>query len=136
MKRKGPRRDTQKERLWREAIRQQRRGGQCVREYCRENGLSEPSFYAWRRELRRRGRQKANGAQRRVARAGSGGRREGLVGDGRPAFVSVQLAPGTLPIGPASIECLLPSGVVLRLPASMEPAAIAAVLRSWEQWPC
>jgi len=136
MKRQGPRRDTEKRRWWRDAIRQQRHSGQCVREYCRENGLSEPSFYAWRRELRRRGRQKANGGSRRVVRARSGGGREALVGEGRPAFVSVQVAPGAVPVGGAWIECLLPGGVVLRLPANMEPAAIAAVLRSWEKWSC
>jgi hypothetical protein len=123
MRRKGPRRDAQKERFWREAIQQQQRSGQSISKYCCEKGLREPSFYAWRRELKRRRSQRAKKPLRRAA-------------DQRPAFVSVQLAPGITPLGSATIECLLPGGIVLRLPASMEPAAIAAVLRSWEQSPC
>ena len=44
-------RDTRKERFWRTVLRQWRRSGLSVRAYCREQGLSEPSFYAWRRTL-------------------------------------------------------------------------------------
>ena len=130
MQRKGPQRDVQKERFWRDAIRQQQRSGQSVRQYCRDQGVSEPSFYAWRRELKRRHNRGAKTTSRRAA----GRPRVGP--SRRPAFVSVQLAPGTVPIGSAPIECLLPNGMLLRLPAGMEPAAIAAVLTSWEQSRC
>jgi transposase-like protein len=147
MKRKGPQRNAQKERFWRRAIRQQLRSGQSVREYCRDHEVSEPSFYAWRRELKRRHGHRAEKtpllAARRLRTAVDPGARVPRVGgcrgvgsSRRPAFVSVQLGPGTVPIGSAPIECLLPNGVVLRLPASMEPAAIAAVLTSWEQSRC
>lgn len=139
---KGPRRDAEKERFWRAAIRRQRRNGQSVRVFCREEDLSEPSFYAWRREIARRGRQRA---EQRLRRSGK-----------QAAFVAVELAPESEPVpqsvsaagagghGSAaaperwslSIECVLPSGVVLRLPTTMEPAAIAAVLRCWERSPC
>ena len=140
MQRKGPPRDAAKERFWRKAVRQQQRSGQSIRDYCRANRISEPSFYAWRRELKRRGGQST--VRRMVTehgRAGRGQRRLGRPssrGSSRSAFVSVQLAPGTVPIGSTSIECLLPGGIVLRLPAGMDPAAIAAVLRSWERSPC
>jgi hypothetical protein len=53
MKRKGPRRDAGKERCWRGVIRAQRQSGQSIRESCRANGLREPTFYAWRQELKR-----------------------------------------------------------------------------------
>jgi transposase-like protein len=33
---------------------QWRRSGQTARDFCAVHGLSEPSFYAWRRELARR----------------------------------------------------------------------------------
>lgn len=127
MKRRGPQRDARKERFWRAAIGRQQRSGQSVREYCRDHGVSEPSFYAWRRELKRRGR-----PQTRMGPRGA----HLQAGARRPAFVSVQLAPGTVPTGSASIECVLPNGVVLRLPSGMEPAAIAALLTSWEQSRC
>lgn len=37
--------------LWRERIAQQETSGQSVRAFCRDHGLSENSFYAWRRQL-------------------------------------------------------------------------------------
>ena len=48
------RRDAAKERFWRQVLQgfDARRG--TVREWCRQHGVSEPSFYAWRRELKRR----------------------------------------------------------------------------------
>lgn len=119
MKRKGPQRDAEKERFWRRAIQEQSQSEQSVRQYCRDNDLSEPSFYAWRQEIKRRGSQRTRSPLRpRTTRA---------------AFVPVGIAAG---LGLASIECLLPSGIVLRLPTAMEPASIAAVLCAWEQSRC
>jgi hypothetical protein len=54
MKGKGPRRDLRKQRFWRHQVVRWRQSRQSVRDYCRDNALSEPSFYAWRRELTRR----------------------------------------------------------------------------------
>jgi len=51
---KGMRRDRKKEAEWRGHLRAQRRSGQSVRGYCEEHGLSEPSFYHWKREVARR----------------------------------------------------------------------------------
>jgi len=51
MQRKGPPRDAAKERFWRRVIRQQGHSRQSIRAYCRARGLTEASFYAWRREL-------------------------------------------------------------------------------------
>ena len=48
------RRDGGKERFWREAIGQQRCGGESVRAFCRKRRLGEASFYHWRREIRLR----------------------------------------------------------------------------------
>ncbi|GAC1431367.1 MAG: hypothetical protein NVS9B15_22670 [Acidobacteriaceae bacterium] len=38
---------------WRERIAEQERIGVSVRLFCRERGLTEYSFYAWRRRLRK-----------------------------------------------------------------------------------
>ena len=43
-----------KERLWREQVSSWQRSGLTIREYCLQHQLSEPNFYAWRRELARR----------------------------------------------------------------------------------
>ena len=122
MKRKGPGRDASKERFWRAAIGRQRRSGQSVRAYCREHGLSEPSFYAWRGELKRRRMVRAE----KTPQCNDGAR-----------FVPVRLAAGSLsPPSLTLIEVTLPSGAVVRLPSSMEPASVAALLIAWEQGRC
>ena len=38
---------------WRERIAEQERSGLSVKEFCKERGLAECSFYAWRKRLRR-----------------------------------------------------------------------------------
>jgi hypothetical protein len=51
---KPERRDPTKEQQWRRRFRQWRRSGLTGRDFCAAHGLSEPSFYAWRREIARR----------------------------------------------------------------------------------
>ena len=46
-------RSAERERFWRSMVDQQRQAGQTVRAFCREKDISEPSFYAWRRTLKR-----------------------------------------------------------------------------------
>jgi hypothetical protein len=122
MKRKGTGRDLGKERFWRGIIGRQRRSGQSVRGFCREHALSEPSFYAWRREIERRRAAKDIGTNYGRAQ--------------RPAFVSVELAPAATIGAGQVVECLLPSGAVLRLSADMTPAAIADMVLAWERGRC
>jgi transposase-like protein len=45
------RRGEYKERFWRSQVALWRKSGASVRVFCEEHGLSEPSFYAWRRTL-------------------------------------------------------------------------------------
>src|SRR5947209_8294602 len=47
-------RDREKERFWQRMVRRWERGGLSVRAFCQEEGVSEPSFYDWRRRLARR----------------------------------------------------------------------------------
>lgn len=47
----------QTEARWREAVKRQESSGISIREFCKQEGLHEPSFYAWRRELRLRDRE-------------------------------------------------------------------------------
>jgi hypothetical protein len=46
-----------KQQRWRELLKRFDAGGLTVRAFCRMYGISEPSFYWWRRELRRQRRQ-------------------------------------------------------------------------------
>lgn len=47
-------RATNKTDQWRERIAEQERRGVSVRQFCKEQGLTEYSFYAWRRRLRKK----------------------------------------------------------------------------------
>lgn len=47
-------RDTGKETVWRERLAEMEGSGKTVRGFCRERGIKENQFYAWRRELRMR----------------------------------------------------------------------------------
>jgi hypothetical protein len=47
-------RSSSKEQFWREVLQQWSRSGLSVRAFCARQGVSEPSFYAWRRTLRQR----------------------------------------------------------------------------------
>jgi hypothetical protein len=40
---------------WTERISAQQRSGMSVKQFCREQGLTECSFYAWRKRLQERG---------------------------------------------------------------------------------
>jgi len=51
---KGKPRDPRKERYWRRLLAQRDKSGLSVRAFCELHGLSEPSFYAWRRMLAER----------------------------------------------------------------------------------
>lgn len=137
MQRKGPSRDLKKERNWREIFGEHRRSGLTIRDFCRKKGLTEPLFYAWRREIKRRGRLRTA----RAVRPGSAKAvRPGFSKTAKPkgdgaAFVSVKLS-NVAPASADAVECHLPSGAVLRMPPSMEPAAVAALVHAWEQGRC
>ena len=47
-------RSAEKEAFWRSMLEQQREGGLNIRAFCRQKGISEPSFHAWRTKLRKR----------------------------------------------------------------------------------
>lgn len=145
MHRKGPTRDSKKERFWRGILREHRRSGLNIRDFCRKKGLTEPLFYAWRRELKRRDQSSINArtwtakaARPLTARAA----RTKPSLPKRPSPIATTFLPVRLsaemvstPASPG-VECLLPSGVILRMPPGMELAAVAALVRAWEQERC
>jgi hypothetical protein len=57
---RGPHHDLDKEKFWRETLREFRAGGQSVRQFCKARGLTEPSFYCWRRTIARRDQEHAS----------------------------------------------------------------------------
>ncbi len=115
----GRPRDPHKEQFWRDVLRRWRQSGQCVRAFCRQQHLSEPSFYAWRRLLARR--------DRPLPRAGTDA----------PAvtFVPLTVRPEAPP-APASIEVLLSNGRRLRLPLGIAADTVRELVTVLEETPC
>ena len=101
-------RRTSKERFWRRMIRQWRGSGLSVRAFCDEQGLSEPSLYAWRRTL----------AERDAASV---------------RFAPVQLMPESKPPGtadgvPGAVELVLGPGRRLRIGPGFDGPTLTRLL--------
>jgi transposase len=108
-------RDPDKERFWREAVARWRRSGEAIRDYCRKQQLSEPSFYAWRRTLA--GRRGSAPPRRRRSAA-------------KVSFLPVQVVSDGAPIE------LLCGGHVIRLRPGFDPATLAQLLAVLRERPC
>jgi hypothetical protein len=104
--------DPKLERRWRDLIARWERSDLTVRDFCSDHRISEPSFYAWRRELAARDRA-ATPATSAV-----------------PTFVPVRVAP------PVGVEVILPTGVVVRVPAGADPTAVARLVAALGATPC
>ena len=117
----GRGRDRGKEWFWRRVLRQWRRSGQGVRLYCVENGLSEASFYAWRRTIEERDGQAARRMQQRERIKDAVTQRE--QGERLPAFVPVTIAASA-----PSIEIALGDSRVVRVPVGFDAATLRQLL--------
>jgi hypothetical protein len=96
-----------------------------VRDYCARHALSEPSFYAWRRELSRR-------AEADSQNQAAGGRSTPPVQReerGPPQFVQLDIRPA---VGMGLIEVVLGHeslrGAVVRVPPGADRATLESVL--------
>ena len=49
-----------KEQLWRAVVRRWRASGLSVRAFCQQQGIAQPTFYAWRRTLAQRDAETVN----------------------------------------------------------------------------
>jgi len=121
------RRDGDKERVWRERIAEQQRGGESVRAFCRERGLRETSFYYWRRQIRLRDREPAGNAD-------TPGRSHGLA----PVVLIDDPLDGAAASTPAAtaIEIVLGDGTTVRVPPGSTGEQLAAVLAVLEPARC
>ena len=126
---RAQRRDPDKERFWRRMLRHWRRSGLSGRDFCGEHGLSEPSFYAWRRQIAERDRERSAGRAQRAARR--------QPQPAQPAFVRVALAaPVVEPTPPAALELVLAKGRVLRVGVGFDAELLRQLLRVLEEPPC
>ena len=102
----------EREAYWRGVLQRQAESGLNIAEFCRQASVSAPGFYAWRRKLRER-----DGADSQEnGRARSVSSRQLL-----PVRIE-SIAP------PVPVRILLPQGVSVEAPASIEGRALAHLL--------
>jgi hypothetical protein len=110
---RGHGRSEVKERFWRGHVARQAAGRLSIRVYCERQGLAEPSFYAWRREL---------------ARRDGGTDRNGRPATTRSAPRGVPFLQLNVPSAPVAVEIVLAGGTLVRVPGGADEATLAMVL--------
>jgi transposase len=108
---KGKARDSRKEEYWRGVIDDWRGSGLSARAFCRQQAVSEASFYCWRRELQKRDASRA-------------------------AFVPVRLLTAEVTAATAGIDLLLPGQRTVRVSADFDAATLRRLLAVLEEQPC
>ena len=98
-----------RESYWRQVVGRREESDLTTRAFCAKEGVSENSFYAWRRELSKRDRESAAG--NRVL-----------------DFIPVQVNP-TMSVASCSVmELTHPGGYQLRIPINIDPVALGGIL--------
>ena len=132
---KGATRDKRRETRWRRLVRDHKRSGLTVRQFCHENDLPESAFYYWRRELLRRDAARDEAKQEQRKRPSTSTRPVTPA-----AFVPVTVTQEARPDA-ARIEIELPGGQRVHVTAPVDRQALADVLavledRHLEAQPC
>lgn len=125
-------RDPRLDARWRESLDRQRSSGLTVQAFCKREGISESSFYFWRRTIAGR-----DAKRRPVSRSlpGPADSRRGARRVTEPSFVPVILHHDAHhPSGPF-ITIELRGGRVLRLPESILPSRLAELIHALEVEP-
>lgn len=92
---------------WRGVVARQAESGQSVAAFCRQESISAPSFYAWRRKLR-----------------GGSAPKSGPE-NGAPNFLPVRIESKA---AAESVRILLPHGVAIDAPGGLDGHALAELL--------
>ena len=104
--------DTDQQQFWQMAIETWQSSGLSIRQFCKQEGLSEPSFYSWRKRL-------------------SNPQKSG-VSKGRPEpeqFIQVSMPTAK----PGALELVLASGHTLRIPRDIDSQVLTDVLSAVKQ---
>ena len=117
-------RNLRKEHHWRQLLARYQQSGLSVRAFCAQEGCSEPSFYAWRRELAARDQQAAS-AQRPAGKHRLA----------RRAFVPVHVVPDAMP-ATGTLEVVLRSGQLLRVSTGCDVTWLRQLIAQLEQAAC
>lgn len=101
----------EKRAFWRLVVQMQEESGLSVRKFCEREGLGQASFFGWRRKFRAEDGERCGGSEH-------GGE-------------SVRLAPVKLldEKGPAAVEVVSPSGLILRVGDEAKTENVRRVLQ-------
>jgi hypothetical protein len=105
----GKPRDPRKEQHWRRLIQLWKNSGLTVRAFCACHHITQPSFYAWRRELQQR--------------------------DAATAFVPIQVVTDDQPASSTPIELFLAGGHSVRITPGFDPATLRQLLAVLQEVP-
>lgn len=114
-------RDASKERFWRRTLRDFRRSGLTVREFCGQRRLAEHNFYAWRRILAQRDQETRDDAVPAEVEA--------------PRFLPVHVRHDPMPSPVVGIDVVLANGRCLRVPVGFDADLLRQLLRVVEETP-
>jgi transposase-like protein len=109
---KSAKRRCEREQFWRRLIHEQERSGASIKAFCRSKGVSQPSYFAWRKKF----------TQDKVTNA-------------RADFVAVQVVPKTVARS-NSIEIVLDRGRRVRVEPGFNRQLLSDVLAVLEEQPC
>lgn len=112
--------DASTQQRWLELISLWQQSQLSVRAFCHRHRLSEPSFYTWRRLLRRRGLLPARPAAQPASST--------------PAFVKLSLP--AEPHTAVAIEVVLSQRRLLRVPPGFDPDTLRQLVRLLEEPTC
>lgn len=129
-KSKGAKRDPHKERFWRRTIKQHQQSGLSIRDFCREHGISEPSFYGWRRELQNRYQRESSSCP-----AGLTEKPEPNAEPSVATFLPVRLV-ADAEVPPARIEVVVNETTVVRVLPGFDPKTLDQILATLRERPC
>jgi len=108
------------ERRWREILERQAVSGISIRGFCSAEGISEASFYAWRKRLRTR-------KESRLGTARKAGCREETSDDAR-LFIPLKLLDT-----PSTLEIVHPLGYRIQVTGEVNPIALRHVIETLDE---
>ena len=108
------RKNVEKELQWREILDRQAGSGFSIREFCAREGISQPSFYAWRKKFRERKNDETQGRKPRRRVDGPDNDRE---------FIPLKLCDAA-----SALEVIHPLGYQIRVTGQVNVSALRQVL--------
>lgn len=109
----------EREAHWRRVMARHRESGVSIAEFCRQESISEASFYAWQRKLRQR-------SSRRTSPREAVGRDASSPSAGIPSILPVRIEPAV--DAPASLRIHWPGGIWLEMTRPVSQQEVAALL--------